>query len=144
MSEPELKIQRRHFTFYRTFKDDTVDEARFLRVCRDVGAASELLKLIANANRLAIVCYLMETEASVSAMEDELGIRQPTLSQQLSELREAGVIEGRRDGKAIVYRVIDPRIETIVQTLRDMFSGLDDVTGRFGMTKLPVDEMMFD
>jgi hypothetical protein len=31
-----------------------------------------------------------------------------------------------------------------VQTLRDMFSGLDDVTGRFGMTKLPVDEMMFD
>jgi DNA-binding transcriptional ArsR family regulator len=114
------------------------------RVCRDVGAASELLKLIANANRLAIVCYLMETEASVSAMEDELGIRQPTLSQQLSELRGAGVIEGRRDGKAIVYRVIDPRVETIVQTLRDMFSGLDDVTGRFGMTKLPVDEMMFD
>ena len=68
------------------------------RVCRSVGEASELLKLIANANRLAIVCYLMETEASVSALEEELGIRQPTLSQQLTELREAGVIEGRREG----------------------------------------------
>ena len=114
------------------------------RVCRSVGEASELLKLIANANRLAIVCYLMETEASVSALEEELGIRQPTLSQQLAELREAGVIEGRREGKAIVYRVADARVETIVYALRNMFSGLDDVTGRFGMTKLPVDEVMFD
>jgi DNA-binding transcriptional ArsR family regulator len=114
------------------------------KVCRSVGEASELLKRIANANRLAIVCYLMETEASVSALEDDLGIRQPTLSQQLAELREAGVIEGRRDGKAIVYRVVDPRIETIVYALREMFSGLDDVTGRFGTARLPVDEMMFD
>jgi DNA-binding transcriptional ArsR family regulator len=114
------------------------------RVCRSVGEASELLKLVANANRLAIVCYLMETEASVSALEDELGIRQPTLSQQLAELREANVIEGHRDGKLIVYRVVDPRIKTIVHALRDMFSGLDDVTGRFGMAKLPVDEVMFD
>ncbi len=114
------------------------------RVCRSVGEASELLKLIANANRLAIVCYLMETEASVSALEEELGIRQPTLSQQLTELREAGVIEGRREGKAIIYRVVDPNVETIVHALRDMFSGLDDVTGRFGMAKLPVDEVMFD
>lgn len=114
------------------------------RVCRSVGEASELLKLVANANRLAIVCYLMETEASVSTLEEELGIRQPTLSQQLTELREAGIIEGRREGRAIVYRVADPRVETIVYTLRNMFSGLDDVAGRFGMTKLPVDEMMFD
>lgn len=114
------------------------------RVCRSVGEASELLKLVANANRLAIVCYLMETEASVSVIEEELGIRQPTLSQQLAELREAGVIEGHREGKAIVYRVSDRRVETIVYVLRDMFSGLDDVTGRFGMAKLPVDEVMFD
>lgn len=114
------------------------------RVCRSVEEASELLKLIGNANRLAIVCYLMVTEASVSALEEELGIRQPTLSQQLAELREAGVIEGRRDGKAIVYRVADSRVRMIVETLRELFSGLDDVTGRFAMAKVPVEEMMFD
>ena len=114
------------------------------RVCRSVGEASELLKLIGNANRLAIVCYLMETEASVSALEEELGIRQPTLSQQLAELREAGIIEGRRDGKAIVYRVTDPKALAIVDTLRGLYSGLDDVTGRFAMPKLSVEEMMFD
>jgi DNA-binding transcriptional ArsR family regulator len=114
------------------------------RICRSVGEASELLKLVANANRLAVICYLMESEASVSALEEELGIRQPTLSQQLTELREAGIIEGRRDGKAVVYRVVDPRVETIVYNLREMFTGLNDVTGRFGMAKLPVDEVMFD
>lgn len=114
------------------------------RVCRSVADASELLKLIANANRLAIVCYLMETEASVSMLEEDLAIRQPTLSQQLAELREARVIEGRRDGKAIVYSIADPRVATIVETLRDLFSGLDDVTGRFAMKDVAVEEMMFD
>lgn len=114
------------------------------RICRSVGEASELLKLVGNTNRLAIVCYLMETHASVSQLEDELGIRQPTLSQQLAELREAGVIEGQRDGKAIVYRVIEPKVEAIIHTLRQMFSGLHDVTGRFAMARLPVEDVMFD
>ncbi len=114
------------------------------RICRSVGEASELLKLVGNSNRLAIVCYLMETEASVSALEDELGIRQPTLSQQLAELREAGVIEGRREGKAIVYKVCDPKVQALIYTLRDLFTGLDDVTSRRNMDMLPADEMMFD
>jgi DNA-binding transcriptional ArsR family regulator len=117
------------------------------KLCRSVGDASELLKHIANPNRLSIVCYLMEQESSVSHLEEELGIRQPTLSQQLSELRDAGIIEGRRDGKTIFYRVADHRIKRLVQTLRDLFSGLDDVTGKHSMKNsggVPVDEMMFD
>lgn len=114
------------------------------RICRSVGEASDLLKHIANANRLAIICYLMETEASVSALEYELGIHQPTLSQQLAELRAAGVIEGRREGKAVVYRVVDQRIVTLVHTLRDFFTDLDDVTGKTGMRGIPLDDMMFD
>lgn len=114
------------------------------RLCRSVGQASELVKHIANANRLAIVCYLMETEASVSALECELGIHQPTLSQQLAELRSAGIIEGRRDGKAVVYRVADPRIVALIHTLRSFYTDLSDVTGKTHMHALPLDEMMFD
>lgn len=114
------------------------------RICRSVGEASDLLKVIGNANRLAIICYLMETEASVSTLEEELGIRQPTLSQQLAELREAGIVEGRRSGKAIVYRVNDPKAQAVVHTLRNLYAGLDDVTGRMTMLRLPVEEMMFD
>jgi DNA-binding transcriptional ArsR family regulator len=43
-----------------------------------IGDAADLLKLMANANRLAILCRLSEGEASVSEMEETLGIRQPT------------------------------------------------------------------
>jgi DNA-binding transcriptional ArsR family regulator len=117
------------------------------RLCRSVVEASELLKLVANPNRLAIVCFLLEEESAVARLEQELGIRQPTLSQQLTELRDCGVIEGHRDGKSIVYRVVDPRMARLVGTLRDLFAGLDDVTSRragHAMADLPIDEMMFD
>nr|WP_153316001.1 metalloregulator ArsR/SmtB family transcription factor [Agrobacterium tumefaciens] len=113
-------------------------------ICRSVVEASELLKLVANANRLAIVCYLMETEASVSALEYELGIQQPTLSQQLAELRDAGVIEGEREGKQVIYRVTDQRIVQLVLTLRGLYTDLSDVTGKKSRRALPLDEAMFD
>lgn len=114
------------------------------RICRSVGEASDFLKLIANANRLAIVCYLMEREASVSALEFELGIQQPTLSQQLSELRAAGVIDGTREGKAVIYRVTDPRIVELVSTLRGFYNDLSDVTGKKSLRDFRMDEPMFD
>lgn len=116
------------------------------RLCRSVTTASDLLKLIANANRLAIVCYLMEREAQVAELETELRIAQPSLSQQLSILREAGAITGKRDGKNMIYSVADPRIEQIVYRLREIFSGLEDVTGRQAATRFDAAEleMMFD
>lgn len=116
------------------------------KLCRSVGEASELLKLLANPNRLAIICLLLEQEAAVAELEDELGIRQPTLSQQLAGLRDAELIEGRRDGKSIIYRVADERVKRLVEVLRNIFSGLDDVTGhRTGRgPSSPVEDMMFD
>ena len=51
---------------------------------------SEILKLLGNPQRLLIACLLCEGEYAVSEIEEKLGIRQPTLSQQLGALREAG------------------------------------------------------
>ncbi|MBX8782575.1 winged helix-turn-helix transcriptional regulator [Ochrobactrum sp. GRS2] len=113
------------------------------RLCRSVTTASDLLKLIANANRLALVCYLMEQEAQVGELEAELRIPQPSLSQQLSILREAGAIACRRDGKTMIYSVSDPRVEQIVLRLREIFDGLEDVTGR-NMTNRQTSDAMPD
>lgn len=96
------------------------------RLCRSVGEASDLLKALANPNRLSIICMLLEGESAVAEIESELGIRQPTLSQQLGELREAGLVATRRDAKHIYYRVADDRAGRIVRTLRDVFSQLED------------------
>lgn len=97
------------------------------KVCHSVEEASELIKQLANPNRLAVICYLMEAPRSVTELEEDLGIGQPTLSQQLSQLREAGVIVGKRSARNVTYRINDARVLPLVQTLRLIFAGLDDL-----------------
>ncbi len=86
-----------------------------------VGEASAFLKKLANPDRLLVTCALVDGELSVRALEDALGIRQPGLSQQLAELRGAGLIAGRREGKQVFYRIADPRAEALVTTLHALF-----------------------
>jgi ArsR family transcriptional regulator len=72
------------------------------------GAAAQtvgVLKLLANEDRLLLLCQLSQGERCVSDLEAQLGIRQPTLSQQLGILRNQGVVNTRRDGKNIYYSV---------------------------------------
>lgn len=85
------------------------------------GEASEFLKKLANPNRLMIVCALVEGERSVRDLEDTLGIRQPGLSQQIAELRDAGLIAGRKESKSVFYRLADGRVKAIVSLLYTMF-----------------------
>src|SRR5690606_27447748 len=59
-----------------------------------VGDASAFLKKMSNPDRLLVCCALVEGERSVRDLEEVLGIRQPGLSQQIAELREAGLIAG--------------------------------------------------
>ena len=68
-------------------------------------AAGQLLKALANPDRLLLLCQLSQGERNVSELEALLGIQQPTLSQQLAVLRREGLVETRRDGKQIFYRI---------------------------------------
>ncbi len=89
----------------------------------DVAPAAELLKSLANPHRLMIVRTLMEGERAVSELEAALKIRQPSLSQHLGSLREAGIISGRREGKGVIYAISDPLAGRIVEALHAIFSG---------------------
>ena len=82
---------------------------------------SELLKTLAHPMRLMIVCTLIEGEYSVSELEEKLDIHQPNLSQQLTVLREAEIVETRRDGKQIFYRLTAQKAERLVGALYDIF-----------------------
>ncbi len=62
------------------------------------GKAVGALKLLANEDRLLLLCQLSQGEMCVSDLEQALGIHQPTLSQQLGVLRNEGVV--RRAAKA--------------------------------------------
>ena len=86
-----------------------------------VDEASGFLKKLSNPDRLLIACALVEGERSVRELEDALGIRQPGLSQQIAELRDAGLIVGRKEGKQVFYRLGDPRVETFMRTMYALF-----------------------
>lgn len=87
------------------------------------GAAQAVaaLKLLANEDRLLLLCQLSQGELCVSELEAQLGIRQPTLSQQLGVLRAEGVVSTRRQGKNIYYSVADPAMLDIVAVLHRLY-----------------------
>lgn len=85
------------------------------------GQAVAALKALANPERLLLLCQLSQGECSVGELEASLGIRQPTLSQQLGVLRREGVVETRRDGKNIHYRVADERLLAVLHTLYTLY-----------------------
>ncbi|EZH76576.1 ArsR family transcriptional regulator [Ectopseudomonas composti] len=84
-------------------------------------AAGQLLKALANPDRLLLLCQLSQGESNVSELETLLGIQQPTLSQQLAVLRREGLVETRRDGKQIFYRISSPAALAVIETLYRLF-----------------------
>lgn len=85
------------------------------------GEAVSTLKLLANEDRLLLLCQLSQGEMCVSDLEQQLGIRQPTLSQQLGVLRGEGVVQTRRQGKQVFYSVADTRLLEILAVLYRVF-----------------------
>ncbi len=79
---------------------------------------SQLFKLLSHPARLAILEVLREDEHCVCHLEARLGFRQAYISQQLALLREAGVVDDRRDGWNIYYRVVRPEVFELVDTAR--------------------------
>lgn len=83
--------------------------------------ACSLLKTLGNADRLLLLCQLTQGEFCVSELESMLGIQQPTLSQQLSVLREEKLVNTRRDGKQIYYSLASKEAEAVMQVLYQLY-----------------------
>ena len=79
------------------------------------------LKVLANPDRLLLLCQLSQGEMCVSELEQALDIRQPTLSQQLGVLRLEQVVTTRRDGKNIYYSVADVRLLEMLSVLYRLY-----------------------
>jgi len=93
------------------------------RMADDARRAADFLKALAHQNRLMILCILSEGEKSVSQLEQLLSLRQPTVSQQLARLRTDGLVETRRAGKTIFYRLASEEARVVVGAVYEMFCG---------------------
>jgi DNA-binding transcriptional ArsR family regulator len=89
------------------------------------GQAVAALKVLANQERLLLLCQLSQGEMCVSELEEALDIHQPTLSQQLGVLRTEGVVDTRRQGKNIYYSVADPALLEILAVLYRLYCPKD-------------------
>lgn len=83
---------------------------------------AETLKVIANPNRLLILCFLEDRVASVGETSKYLpAISLPALSQHLSSLKLAGMIKSEKQGLNVIYSVSDQRIMQVIKVLKELY-----------------------
>ncbi|MBG6289195.1 MULTISPECIES: ArsR/SmtB family transcription factor [Pseudomonas] len=98
-----------------------LDPADALRLHQSAETACQLLKALANTDRLILLCQLAEGELNVGELETRTGISQPTLSQQLAVLRREELVETRREGKQVYYRIASHQALAVIETLYRLF-----------------------
>lgn len=91
------------------------------RMVDNAKRASDFLKALAHESRLMILCILAEGEKSVSELEQQLSLRQPTVSQQLARLRADRLVSTRRDGKIVYYSLASDEARVVIGAVYDVF-----------------------
>ena len=96
-----------------------------LKLDAAAGQASKLLKVLSNPDRLLLLCQMTQGEFSVRELELMTEIAQPTLSQQLTVLREEQLVTTRRDGKQIFYAIVSKEALAVLQVLYQLYCPQD-------------------
>jgi ArsR family transcriptional regulator len=110
-----------HLTFkYLNFKNMNVE-----KMIPASGRAAELLRSLSHPQRLLVLCTLGTEEKSVAEIRGRLGIDQVPMSQQLMRLRADGLVESRRVGTTVYYRIARPEVLQIIGALYDAFCPRD-------------------
>lgn len=92
--------------------------------------AGGLLKVLANPDRLLLLCQMSQGEYCVRELEEMTGVRQPTLSQQLTVLREEMMVSTRREGKQIFYSIASREAMAVMKVLYELYcSNVNDSEG---------------
>jgi ArsR family transcriptional regulator len=94
--------------FTQNFQEVTVESS---------DKVAEFLKALAHPTRIRILTYLADGEKCVKEIWQELGIPQPTVSQHINVLKNAGIITFRKDGVKTCYKITDERAKTIIKIL---------------------------
>jgi len=90
-------------------------------MARHAEDAAQFLKLMANPNRLMVLCHLLDSELSVSQINEHVPLSQSALSQHLAVLRNSGMVATRRDQQTIYYRLANDGVEAIIGQLYEQF-----------------------
>ncbi len=79
--------------------------------------AEAMLKILANSKRLMILCHLVKNERTVSDLSILVGLSQSALSQHLAKMRALNLVETKKIGQEVFYRIENIEVEAILMTL---------------------------
>tara|TARA_B110000211_G_scaffold230236_1_gene289411 strand:- start:2936 stop:3259 length:324 start_codon:yes stop_codon:yes gene_type:complete len=88
---------------------------------RSAGSASELMKILANENRLMILCQLVDGEKSVGELVELLDLSQPTVSQQLSRMKNQGLVSYRKNAQTVYYSLEGEAAQKVITVLYELY-----------------------
>ena len=83
--------------------------------------AANLLKALANENRLMIMCTLLNGELSVGELNAKVPLSQSALSQHLASLRDAGLVSTRKEAQTVYYQVCGNEASKIIAVLQSIY-----------------------
>ncbi|MCW2412605.1 DNA-binding transcriptional ArsR family regulator [Sphingobium sp. B8D3D] len=90
-------------------------------LCEHATEVAAMLKLLANPQRLVLLCRLRDAEASVTELTDLCGLSQSSVSQHLAKMREGGILQTRRDAQTIYYRLENSHVEALMEFMCERF-----------------------
>ena len=76
---------------------------------------TEFFKMLGNPTRIRILLLLMEQDANVSDLAEQLGMTQSAVSHQLNLLKSNKLVRRRRDGKMIFYALVDEHVRMVIE-----------------------------
>jgi ArsR family transcriptional regulator len=108
--------------------------------------ASRVIRVLGHPLRLRILNFLEGAERNVTQLVVATGVSQAAVSQQLGILRAEGIVDDRREGSRVFYRITEPKVSKILDCIRTCdvpdiraLAGADQDPGRYGMRLAPSD-----
>ncbi len=86
-------------------------------MCQMAEEVASLLKVLANKDRLILLCQMSDAPKNVSELEALSGLHQPSLSQQLAVLRQANLVQTNKEGKQVYYQLTDAKTRRLLEVL---------------------------
>lgn len=89
---------------------------------KKASVVADTLKAIGNARRLMLLCKMVEHgEVTASDLARDVGLSQSACSQHLAKMRDERFVVFRRESQTLWYRIADPRVETLLATLYQLY-----------------------
>lgn len=83
--------------------------------------AARVLAALAHGKRLLALCHMLEGEKSVGQLAELVGLAPSALSQHLGRMRDLRLVDTRRDGQTIHYRIASAEVIAIIETLYRLY-----------------------